>query len=88
MQISVKLLGHLVDLLPPSGKLGLERRRVTPLEIDDDTDLAALIAHIGLPANVEYFAMINEEHVPADALAMRELAEGDAVVLLPPLKGG
>ncbi len=43
---------------------------------------------LGLAPELEYFAMINDEHVPSDILAERALAEGDNVVLVPPLKGG
>lgn len=89
MRITVKLIGHIVDLLPPGGgPLGARPRTTTPLELPDSFDLTALLRHLGLPADLEYFAMINEEHVPAAELPARALKEGDAVVLLPPLKGG
>ncbi len=88
MQITVKLIGHLVDLVPAGGPLGPRPRGLKTLDIADDYDLRALLRHLGLQPDLEYFAMINEEHVPAEALAARALAPGDAVVLLPPLKGG
>lgn len=88
MQVSIKLIGHLVDLVPQSGPLGPRPRGVTTLTLADDADLPTLLRHVGLPPDLEYFAMINEEHVPATALASRALAAGDAIVLLPPLKGG
>lgn len=89
MRITVKLIGQLVDLLPPGGgPLGAQPRATTPLDVPDGYGLAALLRHLGLPAELDYFAMINEEHVPAAELPARALKEGDAVVLLPPLKGG
>ena len=89
MQITVKLIGQIVDLLPPGGgPLGARPRAKASLALPDSYDLTALLRHLGLPADLDYFAMINEEHVPAAELPVRALKDGDAVVLLPPLKGG
>jgi sulfur carrier protein ThiS len=88
VRITVKLIGQLVDLLPASGPLAGNPRARAHLDVADDHDLAALLRDLGLPPDLEYFAMINEEHVPAAELPARALKDGDAVVLLPPLKGG
>lgn len=88
MQVTVKLIGHLVDLVPAGGPLGARPLHARPLQLDDDTDLRGLMRTIGLREDLECFAMVNEEHVPAAVLPTRRLADGDDVVLLPPLKGG
>ena len=88
MQISVKLIGPLADQLPPDGPLSDNPRGVNEIAVADDCDMGQLLAHLGLAPELEYFAMINEAHVPSETLTARQLAEGDAVVLLPPLKGG
>jgi len=88
MRITVKLVGPLADRLPASHPLGANPRAACPLEIDEGADVTALLTAIGLSAEAEYFAMINDEHVPSADIATRRLHAGDAVVLLPPLKGG
>ena len=88
MRISVKLVGPLVDQLPTGGPLSDNPRGVNALSIVDDATMRTLLEQLGLAPELEYFAMINDEHVPSDILAKRALAEGDDVVLVPPLKGG
>jgi len=88
MRISIKLVGPLVDRLPAGGPLSDDPRGVNALTVSDDATMRTLLEQLGLAAELEYFAMINELHVPSDTLAERSLNEGDNVVLLPPLKGG
>ena len=88
MRISVKLVGPLVDRLPAGGPLSDNPRGVNALIVVDDATMRTLLEQLGLAPELEYFAMINDEHVPSDTLAERALAEGDNVVLVPPLKGG
>ena len=58
------------------------------IPVADDCNMYRLLQHVGLPPELEYFAMINEQHVPSDTLAARALHDGDSIVLVPPLKGG
>ena len=88
MQISVKLVGPLADRLPAGSPVGDNALGVNEISVADDCDVGQLLSHLGLAPDLEYFAMINEQHVPSETLARRVLSEGDAVVLLPPLKGG
>ncbi|MEX2482245.1 MAG: MoaD/ThiS family protein [Gammaproteobacteria bacterium] len=88
MRITVKLVGPLVDRLPAHHPLGPNPRSAAPLDLADDADVATLLETLGLSPELEYFAMINEDHVPAAELAARRLQADDAVVLFPPLKGG
>jgi len=88
MEVTVKLVGHLVDLLPPGGPLGERPRGRVTVDIEEGAPLPALVERVGLPPNLEYFAMVNADHVSADALAAQVLRPGDDVVLCPPLKGG
>ena len=88
MRISVKLVGPLADRLPAGHPLGANPRAANPLELAAGADVATLLRTLGLADDAEYFAMINEEHVPTAEVATRVLNAGDAVVLLPPLKGG
>ena len=85
----MKLVGPLVDRLPAGGPLSANPRGINIVPLPDDKcTMRVLLEHLGLPTELEYFAMINEQHVPSDTLAATELHDGDAVVLVPPLKGG
>lgn len=88
MQVTVKLIGTLADRLPANHPLGNNPRATHELDLATDASVAALLEHIGLSVESEYFAMINEQHVPSTELVERTLREGDAVVLVPPMKGG
>ena len=88
MQVTLKLVGTLADRLPDTHPLGDRPRQTNAVELGPDADMATLLNHVGLAVDSEYFAMINGQHVPAEELAARALVEGDAVVLVPPVKGG
>ena len=88
MQVSIKLIGPLVDRLPAGGPLSDNPRGVNEIAVADDCDMGMLLDHLGLSPQLEYFAMINDDHVPSDTLTERKLNAGDSIVLLPPLKGG
>ena len=88
MQVTVKLIGTLADRLPSNHPLGDNPRATHALDLAADASVANLLEHIGLSVESEYFAMINEDHVPSTELVARTLRDGDAVVLVPPVKGG
>ena len=83
MQIAVKLIGHLLDDIPNGAKFNGAN-----LPVDDGTTVAALAAIVGLPADSEYFIMINGDHLMEQWWSSRELTDGDEIVYCPPLKGG
>ena len=80
MELSVKLIGHLRDDVADFN--GRE------FAIADGATPRDLAAAIGLPANAEYFVMVNGEHITENSLHTHELKGGDEIVLCPPLKGG
>lgn len=84
MELSVKLIGHLLDDVTPAGAIFDGRKYV----IDAGATPRELASAIGLPADAEYFVMVNGDHVTENALDTHELKPGDEVVLCPPLKGG
>ena len=88
MEVSLKLVGPLVDRVSHGGARGEPPRVTTAVELPDGATLPMLIEHVGLSADAEYFAMVNNDHVPAERLQTHELNGGDKVVLCPPLKGG
>ncbi len=84
MELSVKLIGHLLDDVTASGATFDGRQYA----VADGVTPRELAAAIGLPADAEYFVMVNGDHVRDNALDTHELKAGDEVVLCPPLKGG
>ncbi len=83
MQISVKLIGHLLDDIPSGTSFN-----GTDFSVDAGATVATLAETVGLPADSEYFVMINGDHVVQPSWHLRELSDGDEVVYCPPLKGG
>lgn len=83
MQISVKLIGHLLDDIPNGAIFNGAN-----YPVDDGATVATLAATVGLPADAEYFVMINGDHVMQQRWQSRELSDGDEIVYCPPLKGG
>lgn len=84
MELSVKLIGHLLDDVAHTGTT-FDGRNYVVAAGATPRDLATAI---GLPADAEYFVMVNGDHVTENALDTHELKPGDEVVLCPPLKGG
>jgi len=84
VELSVKLIGHLLDDVTVSGAAFDGR----DYAVADGATPRELAATIGLPADAEYFVMVNGDHITENALDTHELKAGDEVVLCPPLKGG
>ena len=87
MQVSLKLVGTLVDQLPDAHPLE-NARGTNVLQLSGEQDVSGLLRHVGLSIDSEYFAMINGDHVRSDELVGTKLNDGDAVILVPTMKGG
>jgi molybdopterin converting factor small subunit len=79
MKVQVKLLGTLRNKLPP------EARGSTTLDLEPGTTVAGLLAKLGIGETSVHGVMINDA---LEADRARPLAEGDALVVLPPMAGG
>jgi|GEM_PF-1883887 sulfur carrier protein ThiS len=84
MRVNVKLMGWLRHYL----REGIE-------EFDDrDLDLAAgetvggLASALGFRDELDFLALLNGERVPTERFDQTTLNDGDALVYIPPLKGG
>jgi sulfur carrier protein ThiS len=84
VQVSVKLIGHLLDYLPNDGADFAGSAYTTAA----GTTVAALARAVGLPEDAEYFVMLNGDHVTANLWTSQTLGDGDQIVFCPPLKGG
>jgi molybdopterin converting factor small subunit len=79
MKVQVKLMGMLRSKLPP------EARGRTVLELDPGATVADVLARLGVADGPVHAVLVNDtpEHD-----RQRPLADGDALVLLPPVAGG
>ena len=84
MQVNVRLLGWMREYLADG----------IPQFDDQDFDLAAgtslqdLVDRFGFQAETTFMVMRNGDRVLEDDYAATQLADGDKLVFLPPLKGG
>ena len=83
MDITVTLFGALRHHLPPGSAFNK-----CQVSLADDASLAELLAALPLPADTAYMVLLNDEKVQADDFTSIPIAADDAVVLLPPIKGG
>jgi sulfur carrier protein ThiS len=79
MRVRVKLLANLRGKLPP------EARGSTVLELEPGATVAAALAALGLADPQVNAVMVNDSLEPD---RQRPLAEGDALVVVPPVAGG
>jgi molybdopterin converting factor small subunit len=79
MKIKVKLLASLRNKLPP------EARGSTVLELEPGATVATVLALLGLGGTHVHAVMVNDTAEPD---RQRPLADGDALVILPPVAGG
>ena len=83
MDIAVTLFGALRHHLPPGSAFNK-----CEVSLAEGASLADLLAALPLPADTAYMVLLNDEKVQADDFASISVTAADAVVLLPPIKGG
>jgi molybdopterin converting factor small subunit len=79
MRVQVKLLANLRGKLPP------EARGSTVLELEPGATVTAALVALGLAEPQINAVMVNDSLEPN---RQRPLAEGDALVVVPPVAGG
>lgn len=84
MKINVRLLGWLREYL----RSDIDPFDDRDLDIDAGTTVGGLAAHLGFRDELDFLAMRNGERVLPEALDATVIEEGDAIVYVPPLKGG
>jgi molybdopterin converting factor small subunit len=80
MLIRVKLMASLRGKLPPGSQGGTAQ-----LEVEPGTDLAGVLDRLGVPAGHVHLTMVNGE---METDRQRRLADGDELVIFPPVAGG
>jgi sulfur carrier protein ThiS len=79
MKVQVKLMASLRNKLPP------EARGSTVLDLRPGTTVAVALAQLGIAEPHVHAVMVNDAVEPD---RQRPLADGDALVVLPPVAGG
>ncbi len=82
-RLKLRLIGYLREHLPPGGDYD-----TIEIDVQEGDTICAITDRIGLSAEVEFFAMLDGEHVPEEDYASTQLAEAKELLLCPPLKGG
>jgi molybdopterin converting factor small subunit len=80
MKITVKLMATLRSRLPPGSQGGK-----AVLELDSGDTVASVLQRLGIPRDHVHLAMVNGE---MELNHDRALADGDELVMLPPVAGG
>ena len=83
MQISVTLFGGLRHYLPAGSSFNK-----CMVDIDDGASLAQLLERLPVPSDKPYMVLLNDEKVADNRYGEITIEGDDAVVLLPPIKGG
>ena len=79
MKINVKLMATLRSKLPP------ETKGITQLDLDPGATVLTVFERLGIDAVGIHAVMVNEE---MELDRSRALADGDSLVLIPPVAGG
>jgi molybdopterin converting factor small subunit len=80
MQVRVKLMAALRSKLPPDAKGGVAR-----LEIEPAATVASVLEKLGIPTGHIHLVMVNGSQ---EADKQRASADGDELVVFPPVAGG
>ena len=80
MKVSVKLMASLRSRLPPDARGG-----TVVLDLDAGATVDTVLQRLGIAHGLVHVVMVNDE---METDRSRALADGDDVVILPPVAGG
>ncbi len=83
MQINLKVGGLLGKHLPA----GAQGNKAT-LDVGDEASVVDVIKQLGMPLEQRYLVILNGASVPTSARESTVVSAGDALSIMPPLKGG
>lgn len=84
MKITFKLFASLTDYLPPEAR----RANQIELEFDRPPTVTEVIERFALPPKLVHLVLINGAYVQPEQRATRQLNDGEALAIWPPIAGG
>ena len=81
-------VGFQLVSIDPSEVRGLGKSGVGDIPLKDNGTLADAMVMIGLPPHQPFMTMVNGEPIAPDDRDDKALADGDQVVVFPPIEGG
>lgn len=83
MQVSVKLFGGLRQYLPAGSAFNS-----CVLTVPEDSELTDVLSQLSIPEDKTYIVLFNDVKLDKEAYVDTSVSASDAIVLLPPIKGG
>lgn len=83
MQISVKLFGALRQFLPPGSQFNS-----CQLTVGEDASINDVLLKLPIPDDKPFLVLFNDTKIDREQYADISVSASDAIVLLPPIKGG
>lgn len=83
MKVTVKLYALLGKYLPPGSA-----NNEADIEVDNGATPGTVMARLSLPPEHCHLVLVNGVFVPPGERDTRELADGDALAIWPPVAGG
>lgn len=81
-------VGFQLVSIDPTEVRGLGSNGIGDIPMKDGASLADAMRTIGLPAEQPFMTLVNGEPVALENRAARALADGDQIVVFPPIEGG
>ncbi len=81
-------VGFQLVSIDPSEAKGLGRDGIGQIPVKDGGSLADAMHMVGLPPDQPFMTLVNGNPVAQDDRTKKALADGDQVVVFPPIEGG
>ncbi len=81
-------IGFQLVSIDPSEVRGLGSDGIGDIPVKDDGTLADAMRMVGLPPDQPFMTLVNGNPVAQEDRASKSLADGDQVVVFPPIEGG
>ncbi len=88
MQITFKLHATLTDYLPRDADGRRPHHNQLQVDVPDGCDVQSVIDRFRLPPRQVHLVLLNGVYVAPATRSIRQLSEGDALAIWPPIAGG
>ncbi|MEW5704722.1 MAG: MoaD/ThiS family protein [Pseudomonadota bacterium] len=83
MKITLKFFSTLADFLPAGAE-----DNVVEMEADSPASVQDIVNKLNIPLKMVHMTLVNGAYVAPGDFASRQLKDGDALAMWPPLAGG